>query len=960
MIDRAQWERLSGLLDEALALEPDSLDAWMEDLAAREPDLALQIKRMLAQGNAEDTSSQTAAPEFGQWLASALDESEAETSADLRGMQLGAWALEEKIGEGGMGQVWRASRADGLYQGQAAIKLLRGDLPAESLAGRFARERAVLARLNHPAIAHLLDAGISNGHAFLVLELVEGLPLTTYLRAHCPTVSERVALLRQIAEAVDYAHAHLIVHRDLKPSNVMVTADGQPKLLDFGVAALLDDDGSNTGDLTRQTGRGVTVGYAAPEQITGGTIGTAADVFSLGVMLFEMLSGGLPFGKRGTSRALLEQAVLGDDPARLPEAFDDPQGPGRPVDASQVRGDLEAIVAKALRKDAALRYGSARALINDLANWQGHRPVSARRENWRHNMRLWLRRNAILTTSVAIVTAALSVGLAASVWQWHRAEQAARESNEITEYLQDLLASSSPDRHGGEWPTVLQLLDRSREEIPDRFGDSPDMRLRVLGVMARTYRELNRHDIALPMLAEAVTLSAQRYGEDDRRTLQARLEQARNLSLLGQDDVVIASLEPALPRIRRTFGAHDEELLIALTQLNTCYSHLGRLEDADRVLSEAGRIVETMPADNFWHASYLNHLDVLRVAQGRLQDALTAVKQTQRFWNRTEPENQREILTLQRNTIAIQIRVAEYDHIEERSIALLEKIDRLLNKGSGLALSLRTELARYYLESGQWTKARLQREDNIAYAHAAGVNHLSSDLPMSAQALLVQAQTHAISNASYLRRAKSLLEDTNKHLPELGQQRAEIWLAVARGALALDEGETAASVLKTMQADAGLQWDRNLLLTARKRQLDGELARWRGDLVASRVLLNQRMDTFRHMTEKQTVPGWSAALDLAYTLILQADPGAVDALRDAHARRPASVPAGHPLDAVEVYLAIRQKTGRDDVPGARLALAAVARATTGAAVGEKAGEKAGSIEPPMSESGRASLFGALF
>ena len=563
-MDRTRWQQLSALLDEALALKPVEREAWLALWRERDAELAAQLAPMLAQAGDEDEDgegagappgvaratpdldlTQPVAPaQFDRWLGQALASSTSTMSASRETVTLslqrcGSWQLLHKIGEGGMGQVWLARRADGLYEAEAAIKLLRGDVRATRLAARFARERALLARLNHPAIARLLDAGIDDGRAFLVLEHVAGRTMADHVREHCPTVADRVRLMIRIAEGVDHAHAQLIVHRDLKPSNVLITANGEPKLLDFGIAGVLDAEGQ-AGDeqLTRQLGRMLTPAYAAPEQVKGEPIGIAADVFSLSVMLFELLSGELPFAPRDTDRTALEHALIHKEARRLTQtrphrrwlrsrlsrssgtgtaadagadtahpstlgpkpgmADGDPPIPP-PVDFAKVRGDLEAVVAKGLRKPQHERYGSVRALILDLERWLGHRPVSVRRDDWGHRVNLWLRRNAVVAATLGGVTLALFVGLAASVWQWQRAEAAARQSDHVTQYLSELLASASPDRHGGQWPTVLQLLETSRSELEERFGNEPDTLERLQGVLSETYTNLNRYDIAIPI-----------------------------------------------------------------------------------------------------------------------------------------------------------------------------------------------------------------------------------------------------------------------------------------------------------------------------------------------------------------------------------------------------------------------------------------------------------------------------
>ncbi|MBQ0932686.1 serine/threonine protein kinase [Ideonella sp. 4Y16] len=519
MIDPPHWQRLSALLDEALDLPEDQRAAWLDALCAREPGLADAL-RSLFQGLRTQPDSAPAAA-FQQWLAPALAEPQLSTQP---GQTLGPWRLEEKIGEGGMGQVWRATRVDGLYQGAAAIKLLRSDRAGPGLSARFARERHALARLNHPAIARLLDAGEAQGQVYLVLELVPGRTLSDWVRQHRPSLAQRVALLGRIAEAVEAAHAQLIVHRDLKPGNVMITDEGQPKLLDFGIAALLDDP-AEPGELTRSTGRGLTVGYAAPEQIIGLSVGVAADVFSLGVILFELVTGALPFSQRRQPRPVMEMAVLEDPPHRLGAVTPDPEGPGAAPDGWRANGDLAAVIDKALRKDPAERYTGVRALIDDLDHWAAHRPVSARRGHWRHRSGLWLRRHALLAASVGPVGLSLALGLGLSLWQWQRAEQAA-------------------------------ALARTRE------AQSQQLSSFMLGELADRLRPLGRLDILAGLGERSLTVLAEQPGADEAPL--DRLHRAQALLVLGEVDssrgrgqtaTAVAALQAAEDLLRPLDGA---------------------------------------------------------------------------------------------------------------------------------------------------------------------------------------------------------------------------------------------------------------------------------------------------------------------------------------------------------------------------------------------------------------------
>ena len=948
MIDRARWEAVSALLDRALALPLPEREPWLAQLRRRDADLAATVVRLLghAAAAAPAAAFHTTQPAvFDAMLQRALrhDAVELAGAPSLAGQRMGAWRLETKIGEGGMGQVWLARRADGLYDARAAIKLLRGDMQRAQLSARFARERAALARLNHPGIAKLLDAGVGgveNDQAFLVLEYVGGCSLGEHLAAACPTVASRVRLLIGIAQAVEHAHAQLIVHRDLKPSNVMVTKDGAPKLLDFGIAGLLDDV-EDPGHLTRQTGRGLTLGYAAPEQITGAPIGVAADVFSLGVMLFEMLAGSLPFTPVGNTRTAAEYAVLHTEPHRLGQAparsthathaanvataAAAATAPSRPEDFARVRGDLEAIVAKALRKNPAERHASVGALINDLSCWLDHRPVGARRENWRHRSRLWLQRNTMVAGLSASVAAVLLAGLVASTWQWQRAQAAAHQSDQVTQYLTDLLASANPDAHGGQSPNVLQLLDKSRNELGQKFGNDPDTHVRLLEVLATTYNDLNRYDLATPLAQEWIALAANRYGEDDPRTVRARLKLAQIYTPIGPWNQVIADLEPLRPRVARLHGAGSDDMRGLLHCLAVAYMRTGRLGDAETTLRQAGAITDRLyPPGDFQHAFHHNYVSILYGAQGRLRDSLAEMLATEAYQHTPPPDMLRFALVLRRNTLEKQVRLADYDRVEARAVELGLEMDRLLGPGNAMRATLRPVLVAYHTDRGDFSRA-LAELDTGARAGASG-GLPAAQAGARAARLLARCLANAAPAAELTAEARAVLADIDAARQSLGTMRADAWLSVGRAGLLLGDSALAGDTIRLLRDDPELNLDRNEWLASRVAQVEGELMRAQGDLARSRVLLTQRAGLLTRSPDTAVPPNWQAQLDLAYTLVLLRDPGAPAALEQAARARPAQMPSGHPLDAVQAYLQSLWQDGGADTAAVRASRLAVERA----------------------------------
>ena len=415
-----QWTQLADVVPDALALPPAERDSFL-DRTCRTPDgapddaLRREAETLLAAAAAADTSGRLDSPVGGLASGVARDE---QIPARALPARIGAWRIDGVLGEGGMGTVYRARRTDGAFERTVALKVLRGGAASPDLTRRFEAERQMLARLEHPGIARLYDGGVdAEGRPYLAMELVDGVPITTWAQGadgKAPSVAARLEAFLQAADAVAYAHRHLIVHRDLKPSNLLVTAGGTVKLLDFGIAKLLDADDAL---LTRDGMGPLTLAYAAPEQIRGETVTTATDVYGLGVLLYEILTGQRPTDLARASPAEVERR-LATEPSR-PSAV-----VAAPDLAQRLRGDLDTIVLKAMAPEPARRYASADALAADLRRHRDGLPVTARPSTTGYRVASFVRRHRAGAIAAAVATLALVGGTGASLWQAHRAADA--------------------------------------------------------------------------------------------------------------------------------------------------------------------------------------------------------------------------------------------------------------------------------------------------------------------------------------------------------------------------------------------------------------------------------------------------------------------------------------------------------------------------------------------------------
>ena len=427
------------------------------------------------------------------------------------GAQLGPYRIEARIGAGGMGEVWLASRDDGLYQGQVAIKTLHPYFGGGALRERFLREATILGRLQHPGIARLIDAGVAaDGGVYLVLEHVRGAAIDAWCDEHRLGVEARLQLFLDVCAAVAQAHANLIVHRDIKPSNILVTGDGNAKLLDFGVAKLLEVDPlAAQPALTRMTGRIFTPEYAAPEQILGEPITTATDVYSLGVLLHVLLTGSRPLGN-SDNPVEIERAVLHDEPVRASAtALADDAGAARSTTPARLRrrlsGDLDNIIARALRKKPQDRYASVPELAEDVRRHLANEPILARPESVAARTRKFIRRHRTGVAAATVAVLAIGVGVAGIWWQAQVARTEARKATAMRDFVVGIFernSTSHPDGARARKTTAEELLAQAGQEIRTGLTDAPEVRTELLGMMARLYANMEMQKDALPLLED--------------------------------------------------------------------------------------------------------------------------------------------------------------------------------------------------------------------------------------------------------------------------------------------------------------------------------------------------------------------------------------------------------------------------------------------------------------------------
>ncbi|WP_140909694.1 serine/threonine-protein kinase [Cognatiluteimonas lumbrici] len=713
-MDPERWLELSPLLDALLEMDPATRARHLEQLRTEQPALGEELARLLAlEGTRDDFLSEPLiAPLPGPRI----------------GGRVGPYRLERMLGEGGMGQVWLASRADGLYQRRVALKLLRPGLADTNLQLRFSRERQILARLTHPHIAHLLDAGTSrDGQPYLALEYVEGVPITDWCRQQSASLEARLRLFLQTCDAVSHAHANLIVHRDLKPSNILVSANEEVQLLDFGIAKLLDGDGVAEGTVER-TGTGVrafTLHYAAPEQLRSEPVTTMTDVYALGVVLYELLTGTRPYRLEGSTDAEWERAILEAEPLRpslAAAAQLEAEGKDSGLPRNQpraLRGDLDNIVHRALAKQPERRYPSVEALALDILRYRDGKPVAARRRGLGYLVGKFIRRNrwSLGTGVLALLVLSASLGIVA--WQ---AQQAVREASRA-QALQDFVVGlfEHAGVQGGEALDVRELLEAGLRRGDQALARQPAARAELMGVVARLRMGLGDYAQALALLDRQQQLVD---GLGDRVPTSLRLEAATNRGrvqwLMGRPRACTATMSPLLRVVYREQRQLPTQAADFWSQLGRCLRSTGEGEAARPMFQRALAMRRDVLRDQAGVVESLADLAGLQADAGHMAQAGAGYREALRQLRSGIGTQHPLAVQLLRRLCALQREAGDSIQAERDCAHALELARELHGEGHPATVAARRQLAVVEVDIGRYADAAANLREVRAWTMSRG------------------------------------------------------------------------------------------------------------------------------------------------------------------------------------------------------------------------------------------------
>jgi eukaryotic-like serine/threonine-protein kinase len=732
-----QWEKVKELFDAALQRKPDERADFLAQACGSDPSLREEVDSLLSAYERSDGLSRSGTP---------LEETKEPQPLE----SIGPYRLIRKIGEGGMGQVWLAEQSEPIHR-QVALKLIRPGVYDDALLRRFQAERQSLALMDHPAIAKVFDAGAApNGQPYFIMEFVPGEPITAYCDRKKLPIRERLELFIKVCEGVQHAHQKAIIHRDLKPANILVVeVDGKPapRLIDFGLAkAVATPLAAGESVFTGVWGIAGTPGYISPEQATGGEIDTRSDVYSLGVVLYEILTGSLPFDSESWRKQPLDEVLRQlreQDPPRPSTRLASNRqlastaAPLRAAEPKHLRsllhGDLDSITMMSLEKDPARRYGTPTELASDIVRFLNHEPVLARPASVGYRAQKYVRRHLVAVGVAGALVVLLAVFAVVEAIQLRRITRERDRANRITDFMTNMFKVSDPGQARGNQVTAREILDKASSQIESGLAEDPELQTQMMMVMGQVYANLGLYDRAETLYRNAADVRMRQLGPEDRLTLKSQAAVGWMLYRRGRYHDAEILLRQTLDLQTRRYGAKNADTLVTMSNLGVVLSQEGRNAEAEslerQVLDTRRR---TLGGSNPDTLEAMNHLVYVLINEGKWAEAESLDRQQLEVFRRLEGNDGPQALIAAHNLVNVLYREKRYPEAEALERETLAAKRRVLGPDHPDTINSMNTLVAVLNDEGKLDEAQSLAEQVLAArTRLLGTDHPSTLMAMS-------------------------------------------------------------------------------------------------------------------------------------------------------------------------------------------------------------------------------------
>ncbi len=713
--------------------------------------------------------------------------------------RIGSYRILREIGRGGMAFVYLAERADQNYRKRVAIKMVKPGIGTDQLLQRFRNERQTLAALDHPNIVKLLDGGTTeDGLPYLVMDYVEGTAIDRYCDLHKLSIYDRLALFRDVCAAVQYAHQNLVIHRDLKPGNILITSDGLPRLLDFGIAKLLNPEFQQTSLVTRADVHPMTPEYASPEQVRGDPVASTSDIYSLGVLLYEILTGSHPYHIAGSSWRNFERLVCEAEPLRPSAMLNTDQArlkasaqmraaePGQLL--SLLRGDLDCITMKALDKDPQRRYATASELSADLGRYLSHEPVLARPASAGYRVQKYVRRHPV---GVSVAAGVVFLLTAFTVMQFFQLRSIRRErdrANLVSGFMEGMFKVSDPSEARGNSVKAREILDKASEEINTGLAEDPELQAQMMYVMGHVYSNLGLFPQAQALLERSVEIRHRMLGVENADTLRSMDDLGWVLNQEGHAAQAEKSQRETVATRQRVFGKENPDTLKSMSNLAWTLDRKGNYSEAEKLDREVIGIRQRLGiAETREGLGVMSNLAATLGHEGHYAEAEKLKRETLEIRRRILGPEDPDTLTAMNNlstTLVYEGRYADAERLQRETLDLQQ---RILGADHPDTLRSMNNLAQTLAIEGRLAEAeKLQREALAAKQRVLGAEHQDTLWSMSSLASTLQQENHLADAEKLLRQTLEIQQRV------LGTDRPNtLWTMTLLGITLTKEGRTA-------------------------------------------------------------------------------------------------------------------------------------------------------------------------